>query len=75
MMSFAAPSIACATALAGYRSCAAIWLRDRPWSTWGEKLDPVMTYRLAMSRKGMLPCGSSSPSAPICAAVGVWRAW
>ena len=43
VMSLAAPSIACATALEGSLSCAAIWLRDSPWSTWGEKLAPVTT--------------------------------
>ena len=43
VMSLAAPSIACATGLSGFDSSAAIWLRDSPWSTWGEKLDPVIT--------------------------------
>ena len=43
VMSFAVPSIACATGLEGSDSWAAIWLRDRPWSTWGEKLAPMIT--------------------------------
>ena len=42
VMSFAVPSIACATALFGSDRSAAIWLRDSPCSTCGEKLEPVM---------------------------------
>ena len=43
VMSLAVPSIACATALLGLARSAAIWLRDSPCNTCGEKLDPVIT--------------------------------
>ncbi len=43
VMALAEPSIAWATVLEGSANCAAIWLRDSPWRTCGEKLEPVTT--------------------------------
>jgi hypothetical protein len=54
-MTWADPSMAAATGLAGLLSWLAIWAADRPARTCGSYCAPASTYRLAMSRNGTAP--------------------